>query len=40
LNEVYIAYFPSNPPARTTIVTGMPDKSGNIEIEMIALRAR
>jgi 2-iminobutanoate/2-iminopropanoate deaminase len=40
MNEVYIAYFPSNPPARTTVVTGMPDKAGNIEIEMIALSAR
>lgn len=40
MNEAYITYFPSGLPARTTVVTGMLDKAGNIEIEMIALHAR
>ncbi|MGE5526351.1 MAG: RidA family protein [Rhodospirillaceae bacterium] len=40
MSDVYITYFPSDPPARTTVVTGMPDKAGNIEIEMIAVRSR
>lgn len=38
MNAIYAEYFPSNPPARSTIaVAGLP-KGGVVEIEAIALR--
>ncbi|MDP5009097.1 MAG: Rid family hydrolase [Glaciimonas sp.] len=38
MNSVYQSYFPSNPPARTTVIVGFPDKAVNIEIDAIAYR--
>lgn len=38
MNAIYAEYFPSNPPARSTIaVAGLP-KGGIVEIEAIALK--
>lgn len=36
MNEAYGAYFPSNPPARTTVEVARLPKDVGIEIEMIA----
>ena len=37
MNEVYATYFPSSPPARSTVqVSGLP-KNADLEIEAIAL---
>src|SRR6476620_3981691 len=39
MNEVYATYFPSNPPARTTVVVTQPlaNADGLVEISMIAI---
>ena len=37
MNEVYTTYFPQNPPARSTIVTGLVNSSMVVEIECIAV---
>ena len=37
MNEVYARYFPSNPPARTTIEAARLPRDFRIEIDMIAL---
>lgn len=37
MNAIYAEFFPSNPPARTTVeVAGLP-KGGSVEIEAVAL---
>ena len=38
MNETYHRYFPNDPPARTTVVTGFPGPRVLVEIEMIAYR--
>lgn len=38
MNEVYRGYFPTDPPARTTVVVGFPNTEVLVEIEMIAYR--
>lgn len=40
MNEVYQPYFPTDPPARTTVVAGFPEKTANVEIDMIAYRRK
>src|SRR5271167_691137 len=37
MNEVYARYFPSNPPARTTIEAARLPRDFRVEIDMIAL---
>jgi len=37
MNEVYSQYFPTEPPARTTVVTNMVREEFLIEIDVIAL---
>jgi len=37
LNELFVEYFPNNPPARSTPIVGMPIKGIHISIECIAL---
>jgi len=37
VNEVYATYFPSSPPARSTVEVAKLPRDANIEIEMIAL---
>ena len=37
VNEVYATYFPSSPPARSTVEVAKLPKDADIEIEMIAL---
>jgi len=37
MNEVYARYFPSNPPARTTIEAARLPRDFKVEIDMIAL---
>ncbi len=37
VNEVYAAYFPSSPPARSTVEVGRLPRDAGIEIEAIAL---
>ena len=37
MNEIYTTYFPQNPPARSTIVTGLVISSMVVEIECIAI---
>ncbi len=37
MNEVYSQYFPTEPPARTTVVTGMVREEFLIEVDVIAL---
>ncbi|MGS0741026.1 Rid family hydrolase [Glaciimonas sp. GG7] len=39
MNAVYQSYFPNDPPARTTVVVGFPDKTLNVEIDAIAYRS-
>jgi len=36
MNAVYAAYFPKNPPARTTVVASPPVVGARVEIECIA----
>ncbi len=38
VNEVYATYFPSSPPARSTVGVARLPKDAEIEIEVIALR--
>ena len=38
VNEVYGKYFPSNPPARSTIAVAALPKGVNVEIEVLAHR--
>jgi 2-iminobutanoate/2-iminopropanoate deaminase len=38
MNEVYSRYFPKNPPARSTVVTGMVRDGMLVEIEAVATR--
>jgi reactive intermediate/imine deaminase len=38
MNDVYHRYFPTDPPARSTLVTGFPGSEVLVEIEMIAYR--
>jgi 2-iminobutanoate/2-iminopropanoate deaminase len=38
MNEVYARYFPSNPPARSTIQVARLPKDALVEIEVIACR--
>jgi 2-iminobutanoate/2-iminopropanoate deaminase len=37
VNEIYATYFPSSPPARSTVEVAKLPKDADIEIEMIAL---
>ena len=37
MNEVYARYFPTNPPARTTIEAARLPRDFRVEIDMIAL---
>jgi 2-iminobutanoate/2-iminopropanoate deaminase len=37
VNEVYATYFPSSPPARSTVEVAKLPRDADIEIEMIAL---
>src|SRR4030043_2115841 len=37
VNELYATYFPSSPPARSTVEVAKLPKDADIEIEMIAL---
>jgi 2-iminobutanoate/2-iminopropanoate deaminase len=37
VNEVYATYFPSSPPARSTVGVAKLPKDANIEIEAVAL---
>ena len=37
MNEVYARYFPSNPPARTTVEVARLPRDFRVEIDMIAL---
>jgi 2-iminobutanoate/2-iminopropanoate deaminase len=37
VNEVYATYFPSSPPARSTVGVAKLPKDADIEIEVIAL---
>jgi 2-iminobutanoate/2-iminopropanoate deaminase len=37
VNEVYATYFPSAPPARSTVEVAKLPRDADIEIEMIAL---
>ena len=39
MNEVYATYFPTNPPARTTIIATqpLPNSDGLVEISMVAI---
>ena len=36
MNELFKAYFPHNPPARSTAITGLPKPEMLVEIECIA----
>jgi 2-iminobutanoate/2-iminopropanoate deaminase len=36
MNEVYATYFKKDPPARTTVITGLPRDEMLVEIEVIA----
>jgi 2-iminobutanoate/2-iminopropanoate deaminase len=38
MNAIYASYFPSDPPARSTIQVAALPKGANIEIEAIALK--
>jgi 2-iminobutanoate/2-iminopropanoate deaminase len=38
MNAVYASYFPSDPPARSTIQVAALPKGANVEIEAIALK--
>jgi 2-iminobutanoate/2-iminopropanoate deaminase len=40
MNEIYLSYFPTEPPARTTVVASFVAKEANVEIEMIAYRGK
>ena len=40
LNELYIEYFPINPPARSTPIVGLPFETLHISIECIAYIVR
>lgn len=40
MNEVYRTYFPTDPPARSTVVAGLVLGNANIEIDMIAYRGK
>jgi 2-iminobutanoate/2-iminopropanoate deaminase len=40
MNEIYQSYFPTEPPARTTVVASFPVKEASVEIEMIAYRGK
>ena len=40
MNEIYQSYFPTEPPARTTVVASFPVKEANVEIEIIAYRVK
>ena len=37
LNDLFVEFFPNNPPARSTPIVGMPIKGIHISIECIAL---
>jgi len=37
MNEMYGSYFPSNPPARTTVEVARLPRDVGIEIELVAL---
>jgi len=37
MNEVYVRYFPKNPPARTTVEVARLPKDLRVEIDLIAL---
>ena len=37
MNEVYATYFPSNPPARSTIQVARLPRDARVEIEVIAV---
>ncbi len=36
MNEVYATYFKNEPPARTTVITGLPKDEMLVEIEVVA----
>ena len=38
MNEVYATFFPSNPPARSTVQVGKLPRDAMVEIEAIAVR--
>lgn len=37
MNAIYAEFFPSNPPARTTVAAAALPKGGSVEIEAVAL---
>jgi 2-iminobutanoate/2-iminopropanoate deaminase len=37
MNEMYASYFPTNPPARTTVEVARLPRDVGIEIELVAL---
>jgi 2-iminobutanoate/2-iminopropanoate deaminase len=37
MNEMYSSYFPTNPPARTTVEVARLPRDVGIEIELVAL---
>jgi len=39
MNEVYGTYFPSSPPARSTVQVAALPKAARVEIEMLAVKA-
>lgn len=40
MNDVYRTYFPTDPPARSTVVAGLVLGNANIEIDMVAYRGK